>query len=145
MVFPGRSVGDSRRRVSCQDEWYDSGLLTLMRRSITLSPVYPASASLLGGERGLSVRFPRFIKRRDDKSWEEATTSEDFAAMYRKQMREAPAREGQGGGPGLVVARRCSSDEEDEERGGEDEERMERDEEGEGGEEGKEGDQPGSS
>lgn len=65
--------------------------LTLWR-SITLSPVYPAAASLLGSERGLSIRFPRFIKLRDDKTWEQATTSDQFAEMYRKQIREAPAR-----------------------------------------------------
>lgn len=42
---------------------------------ISLSPVYPAAASHLGGERGLSIRFPRFMKIRSDKTWEEATTS----------------------------------------------------------------------
>lgn len=42
---------------------------------ISLSPVYPAAASHLGGERGLSIRFPRFMKIRTDKTWEEATTS----------------------------------------------------------------------
>jgi hypothetical protein len=43
---------------------------------ITLSPVYPAGRDSLGGERGLSVRFPRFIQIREEKGWEEATTSE---------------------------------------------------------------------
>ncbi|KAL7419729.1 hypothetical protein Q5752_005645 [Cryptotrichosporon argae] len=58
---------------------------------ITLSPVYPAAAAHIGGERGLSLRFPRFIRRRDDKSVEQATTSAQFADMYRRQMREVPA------------------------------------------------------
>ena len=47
---------------------------------------------MLGSERGLSIRFPRFMKLRTDKSWEQATTSEQFADMYRKQIVEAPAR-----------------------------------------------------
>ncbi|WVW80034.1 hypothetical protein I302_102007 [Kwoniella bestiolae CBS 10118] len=60
---------------------------------ITLSPVYPAASSQLGSERGLSIRFPRFMKIREDKSWEQATTSEQFAEMYRKQIREAPSKD----------------------------------------------------
>ena len=52
--------------------------------SFTLSPVYPAAQSLLG-ERGCSIRFPRFIKIRDDKSIENATTAEQLAALYHKQ------------------------------------------------------------
>lgn len=57
--------------------------------SFTLSPVYPAAQALLG-ERGCSVRFPRFIKLREDKSIENATTAEQLAALYRKQG-EKPA------------------------------------------------------
>jgi DNA ligase 1 len=57
-----------------------------------LSPVYPAAMSHLGGERGLSMRFPRFIRVRDDKTWEEATTAAQFAGMYRKQIAAAPPR-----------------------------------------------------
>lgn len=50
----------------------------------TLSPVYPAAQSLLG-ERGVSLRFPRFIKVREDKGIEQATSSEQLAGMYEKQ------------------------------------------------------------
>lgn len=51
-------------------------LLSLFARSITRSPVYSAGQSYLGGDRGLSIRFPRFIKIREDKGCEDATTSE---------------------------------------------------------------------
>ncbi|BEI89860.1 uncharacterized protein CcaverHIS019_0212220 [Cutaneotrichosporon cavernicola] len=60
---------------------------------ITLSPVYPAAAGYIGGERGLSLRFPRFIRVREDKDIEEATSAEEFAEMFRRQM--APAALGQ--------------------------------------------------
>ena len=72
--------------------WSPRGYLLTQLSSITLSPVYPAAASLLGSERGLSIRFPRFMKLREDKTWEQATTSDQFADMYRTQIREAPAR-----------------------------------------------------
>jgi len=48
--------------------------------------VYTAGAAYIGGERGLSIRFPRFIRKREDKTVDEATTSEDFAEMFRRQM-----------------------------------------------------------
>ncbi|CDZ96226.1 dna ligase [Phaffia rhodozyma] len=53
---------------------------------ITLSPNYPAAQTFLGGERGLSIRFPRFIKIREDKTIENATSSQQFADMYRDQL-----------------------------------------------------------
>ncbi|WWC68734.1 uncharacterized protein I206_102668 [Kwoniella pini CBS 10737] len=75
------------------DFWFEpSEVWEIRGADITLSPVYPAASTLLGSERGLSIRFPRFMKIRDDKSWEQATTSEQFAEMYRKQIREAPIK-----------------------------------------------------
>ena len=58
---------------------------------ITLSPTYTAAIGLISEERGLSTRFPRFLKVREDKSIDEATEAADLASMYRKQEAKAPA------------------------------------------------------
>ncbi|KLJ09001.1 DNA ligase 1 [Blastomyces silverae] len=53
---------------------------------ITLSPTYTAAIGLVSEERGLSLRFPRFIRVREDKGIEEASSSEYLASLWRKQM-----------------------------------------------------------
>jgi DNA ligase-1 len=78
--------------------------------SITLSPVYPAAATLLGSERGLSIRFPRFIKIREDKTFEQATSSDQFADMYRRQIQEAPARKPVGGVNSVNIVKQGSEE-----------------------------------
>lgn len=52
---------------------------------ITLSPTYTAAIGLVSEERGLSLRFPRFLKKREDKSLEEASTNDFLAGLFRKQ------------------------------------------------------------
>ncbi|KAM0476958.1 hypothetical protein ACHAP7_006779 [Fusarium lateritium] len=56
---------------------------------ITLSPTYTAAIGLVSDERGLSLRFPRFMKKREDKSLEEASTNDFLAALWRKQEAKA--------------------------------------------------------
>lgn len=63
---------------------------------ITLSPTYTAAIGLVSEERGLSMRFPRFLKVREDKSIEEASTNEFLAELYRKQLMKAPVKEEDG-------------------------------------------------
>ncbi|KAH7138053.1 hypothetical protein B0J11DRAFT_423981 [Dendryphion nanum] len=60
---------------------------------LTLSPTYTAAIGLVSEERGLSTRFPRFLKVRNDKSIDEATEAAELAAMYRKQESKAPVKE----------------------------------------------------
>ena len=52
---------------------------------ITISPVHMSAAGLVHEQRGLSMRFPRFIRKRPDKRVLDATTPELLAALYRKQ------------------------------------------------------------
>jgi DNA ligase 1 len=52
---------------------------------ITLSPIYTAGLGLVSNERGMSLRFPRFLKVRTDKTIEEASTSRFLASLYLAQ------------------------------------------------------------
>ena len=54
---------------------------------LTLSPRYVAGKDALGDAsgKGISLRFPRFIKERDDKKAEQATVSRMMVEMYQKQ------------------------------------------------------------
>jgi DNA ligase-1 len=68
---------------------------------ITLSPTYTAAIGLVSDERGLSMRFPRFLKKREDKSIDEASTSEFLATLYRKQeAKPESSSKAPAGGPG---------------------------------------------
>ena len=52
---------------------------------ITKSPTYTAALGLVDEDRGLSMRFPRFLRVREDKSIDEASTSDFLASLWRKQ------------------------------------------------------------
>ncbi|TVY68691.1 DNA ligase [Lachnellula suecica] len=76
------------------DVWFEPQEVWEMAfADITLSPVYTAAIGLVSDERGLSLRFPRFLKKRDDKGIDEASTSEFLAGLWRKQEEKAPNKE----------------------------------------------------
>ncbi|KAK1527179.1 DNA ligase I [Colletotrichum costaricense] len=79
------------------DVWFEPQEVWEMAfADITLSPTYTAAIGLVSDERGLSLRFPRFLKKREDKSMDEASTNEFLAGLWRKQEAKAPTKEGQG-------------------------------------------------
>ncbi|KAK3293029.1 uncharacterized protein B0H64DRAFT_327531 [Chaetomium fimeti] len=57
---------------------------------VTVSPTYTAAIGLVKEDRGLSLRFPRFLRKREDKGVEEASTSGFLAGLWRKQEAKAP-------------------------------------------------------
>jgi DNA ligase-1 len=76
------------------DVWFEPQEVWEMAfADITLSPTYTAAIGLVSDERGLSLRFPRFLKKRDDKSMEEASTNEFLAGLWRKQEQRAVPRD----------------------------------------------------
>lgn len=73
------------------DVWFDpKEVWEVAFADLTLSPTYTAAIGLVSEERGLSTRFPRFLKVREDKSIEEATEAGYLASLYRKQEARAP-------------------------------------------------------
>ncbi len=74
------------------DVWFEPQEVWEMAfADITLSPTYTAAIGLVSDERGLSLRFPRFLKKREDKGIEEASTNEFLAGLFRKQESSGPA------------------------------------------------------
>ncbi|KAI9052444.1 hypothetical protein LZ554_003789 [Drepanopeziza brunnea f. sp. 'monogermtubi'] len=73
------------------DVWFEPKEVWEMAfADITISPTYTAAIGLVSDEKGLSLRFPRFLKKREDKSIDEASTSEFLAGLWRKQEEKAP-------------------------------------------------------
>ena len=54
--------------------------------SVTISPVSVAALGLVSKTKGLSLRFPRFMKVREDKGIEDASTAEFLANMWTDQQ-----------------------------------------------------------
>lgn len=79
------------------DVWFEPREVWEIRGAdITLSPVYTAAKGYISEERGLSLRFPRFLKRRTDKNPEDATTPQQLADLYREQNADGALQEGEG-------------------------------------------------
>ena len=51
----------------------------------TLSPNYPSAFGSVASGKGVSLRFPRFIRVNPDKTPEDATTDSELASLYRAQ------------------------------------------------------------
>ncbi|PHH58841.1 hypothetical protein CDD81_4277 [Ophiocordyceps australis] len=68
------------------DVWFEPQEVWEMAfADITLSPTYTAALGLVSDERGLSLRFPRFLRKREDKGIDEGSSSEFLANLWRKQ------------------------------------------------------------
>jgi DNA ligase-1 len=76
------------------DDWFDAvQVWEVQAADLSISPIHSASSSLRSDGKGIGLRFPRFLRIRDDKGPEDATSSEQIVQMFEDQFKNA----GQGG------------------------------------------------
>ena len=86
-------IGDKHRLVDTRmaaDVWFEPvKVVEVSGAELTVSPVHTVAHSLLK-RGGLALRFPRFVRFRDDKAAEQATSVREIYDMYRSAIRKRP-------------------------------------------------------
>lgn len=71
------------------DVWVEPALVfEIVGAEITLSPIHTAGWNAVREGAGLAIRFPRFLRVREDKGPTDATTVRELVEMYRRQLRK---------------------------------------------------------
>ena len=82
-------VHDESTTTNAPDVWIEpKHVWEVLTADLSLSPVYQAGKAEIPAGKGVSLRFPRFMRIREDKGPEDSTSSQQLVQMYYDQFQK---------------------------------------------------------
>jgi len=97
-IIPNKRMDYDVHESLTPDDWFDAvQVWEVAAADLSISPIHSGCCTLREDGKGIGLRFPRFMRIRDDKNPDDATNSEQILGMYEDQFKNSNNNKGAAG------------------------------------------------